>query len=550
MLVWDIQTGVVIRDVDFCNEAPGNLIFSGNQRTITLINGQYFLTYDGLNGTRLFGGSMLLSDSHQLGAQWAHNESLQYATSYKAKGKLTINIWELQLTPKLSCLLVESFHVPPQDGKFSFSPASFHASFVTKREVVILDIQDSRILLHTKTTQPLYKPPGQFSPDGCFFACGILEHKLSVWRNTPAGYVAWSTLQPRLPFNKFSFSPTVTSILTWGPEGIQLLHPEISASSLSPNKIKPLHQHRNHLVTCSADGTWIATAQHEGSVVTVLDSLLGVPLWSIHVGVHIQDIKIVDDTIFVADGYRLISWKLDTGGGATVSGSYDTVGVGAHMDGGGSLVLSNDCSQIAFAVGMGVFLYDIKVQEILMRCTMGNPVMLMRFSQDGSQLGVFCNSSMHDCFNFTKFKMEDWCSADTATVLLDDEKPWVSLFRSPHGYCIGSKSGWVENSRDGNLLWLPPNWRTKHGLDVGWEGNFLALMGSHHQEPIIIELQPQPHLSPLPDIFQPPLPTHHHFCFFPHFHSLSSPMFLYYRMLCSYSFLPSLPPLPSHTPLS
>ena len=95
-------------------------------------------------------------------------------------------------------------------------------------------------------------------------------------------------------------------------------------------------------------------------------------------------------------------------------------------------------------------------------------------------------------------------SANTLTRFLDNEEPWVSLFGSPHGYCIGSRSEWVKDSRDGHLLWLPPNWRTKHGLDVRWDGNFLALVGIHHHKPIVIKLQPQPLLSPLPDIWSPP----------------------------------------------
>ena len=442
---------------------------------------------------------MLLSGNNQLGAQWTHKESLQYATSFKAKGKLVINIRELQLIPEPSFPLVESFLVPPHDGKFSFSPASFHASFVTEAEVVVLDVRGSRILFHTKTTKSLYKPPGQFSPDGSFFACGTLEHTICIWRNTSTGYVSWSTLQPRLPFNKFSFSPTAISILAWSPEGIQLLHPGNSINPLSPSNIKPLHQLGKHLVACSADGTHIATAQLKGSIITVLDPLSGTPLQSIHTSMQIQDIRIVGTTIFVVDGHELISWNLEAGGGATVSGSY---GIGAHMDGGDSLVLSNDCSQIAFAVGNEVFLYDIEVQGIFTGYTMDYPVILMQFSQDGCQLGVLCDPGNGDNFNFTKLPVENWHSVNVTQMFLNPKELQIGHFQSPLGYYIGRRSEWIRDSTCGNILWLPPNWRTKHGLDLRWEGDFLALVGSHHQEPIIIELQPQSKLL-LPS---PPLP--------------------------------------------
>ena len=76
-------------------------------------------------------------------------------------------------------------------------------------------------------------------------------------------------------------------------------------------------------------------------------------------------------------------------------------------------------------------------------------------------------------------------------ITMTDRESWVNFFQSPHGYSIERMSEWVGNSRD-VLLWLPPNWRTKYGLDVRWDGNFLALVGSHHKKPIIVEFQPQP----------------------------------------------------------
>jgi hypothetical protein len=476
---------------------------------------------------------VLLSNDNQLGAQWTHKESLQYATSFQAKGKLIINIRELQLIPKPSFSLVESFLVSPHNGEFSFSPASFHASFVTEVEVVVLDVRGSRILFHTKTTQSLYKPPGQFSPDGSFFACGTLEHKICIWRNTSTSYVSWSTLQPRLPFSKFSFSPTAISILAWSSEGIQLLHPENSINPLSPNKIKPLHQLGKHLVAYSRDRTHIATAQLKGSIITVLDPLLGTPVQSIHTGVQIQDIKIVGTTIFVADGHELISWNLEAGGGATVSDSYC---IGAHMDEGDSLVLSNDCSQIAFAIGKEVFLYDIEVQGIFTGYTMDHPVILIQFSQDGCQLDVFCDPG--DGYNFgpTELKMENWYSADVTQRFLSHKGSQIRHFQSPLGYFVGLWSEWIKDSRYSDILWLPPNWRRKSGLDMRWEGDFLALVGSHHQEPIIIEFQPQP-LPPSPPLppLPPPLPL-------PPSPSIPSSLPLYSSSLPP--FLPSLLPLP------
>jgi hypothetical protein len=133
------------------------------------------------------------SPHFQLGAHWVYEESLQFSTSFENDGMLVVNIQELQQTSTPPLALIKSFPALPC-GKFSFSPMSFYASFVTKMEVIILDIEDSRILLQAKATHSPYTQPGCFSPGGCFFAYGIQEYKIHIWKNTSANYVPWSNL--------------------------------------------------------------------------------------------------------------------------------------------------------------------------------------------------------------------------------------------------------------------------------------------------------------------------------------------------------------------
>ena len=497
VLIWDIQTGVRIKDV--YTEISGKIAFHGDQRTFTIIGRNIVYTYDGLNGALQCQAELLLSSLNQQGTCWPYKDTLQLATSSEANGKLVVNIVEFQQTSGPQLHVVESFLIPSQHGTFSFSPLSLHASFVTEDEIIILNVQDSKILLSTQVTQELHAQSSLFSPDGHFFACGTKEGGICIWKNTPTSYVSWSTLQPRFPFKKFSFSPTTISILAWGPTGIQLLHPEKFTSSQSPDETKPHSQHKNHLVACSTDGKHIVIAQQKDNVVTVLNPLCGTLLWTIQVGVVIQDIKVLGNILFVTDGHGLLSWNIGAGeigchtGRATV---YDNIGIGHDMD---NFILSNDCSHLAFTVGTTVFLYSIQAQKILLEHVMDGVVTNIQFSQDGCWLGVFGNTknpNKDTDIYFTTLKMvEDWHSVDVTTKFLANKWSWVSLFQSPHGYRIGSMSEWVTDSKDGNLLWLPPNWRTKHGLDVGWDSDFLALVGSHHKRPIIIKLQPLPLLS-------------------------------------------------------
>ena len=389
VFIWEIQTGVRINDVGVA--ALGKVIFHGDQRALTIIGSNKVYTYDGLKGTKQFQpkAELLPLPLNQQGACWAHNDTFWFATSSEANGKLVINIQEFQPTSDPPLLVVESFPVPSHHGTFSFSPVSFHASFITENEVTILNVQDSKILLSTQVTQQLHTQSSHFSPDGHYFACGTSESRISIWKNTPTGYELWSTLQPRLPFKKFAFSPTAISVLAWGSTGIQLLYPESSASPQSPIETKPTSQHRNYLVACSTDGKHITIAQQKDSIVTVLDPLFGTTLWFICVGVVIQDIKVVDNILFVADGYGVFSWDLGAGeiechtSRVTVC---DSIAIGHDVD---KSVLSNDCSHIAFTVGRSVFLYDIQAQEILIERVMDGVVTNIQFSQDGCQLGVF-----------------------------------------------------------------------------------------------------------------------------------------------------------------
>ena len=265
MRIWDTQKGAVINDIDI-NDF-GEIVFSEVEGTITLIVGEGYHMYDGSSGTRLCSGEFLQSHNHHLGAHWAQEESLWFATSFETDGRFVIDIQELQPTSDPPLLVVKSFPIPPQGGKFSFCPISFHASFVSEVEVVILDVQDSKVLLQTKATQPLYTPPGYFSPQGRFFACGTLQGDIYVWRQTAPDYLPWSSFRPRSPLEGFLFSPAEASILSWSPGGVQLLHPHRRSSLSPPHEIEHYHRGDNHFVASSA-GTHILVAQQEGSVIS------------------------------------------------------------------------------------------------------------------------------------------------------------------------------------------------------------------------------------------------------------------------------------------
>ena len=481
--IWDVQTGTIIYNIK--NWKIDKLVFSGNHQAVTLLGGDgTFRTYDGLNGTCMHKDKLVSSPSFVLDAHWIHKKSLLFPTVSKKDEKLMVNIQELQptLTPPLS--LIVSFLVPPHDGEFSFSPVSLHASFTTKTGLIILNTQDSKILLQVEEPSSLFTPPGHFSSDGCFFACGTEEFEICIWKNTSVNYVPWCNLCSRLPFNGFSFSPIKSSILTWGGMGVQLLEPSKYLTTPSSKKPKHHQQCENHLVAYSADGTYVAMVQQEDGVITILNALLNIPIQSFNTRMPILDIKINNSTIFVVGMDALVKWDLEMG---RIVCDYESI---VMATGWSRATLSGDCSHIAFTNGEEVLLYNIQAQRVLHKYTADLFVSDIRFSPDGHKLWFTCVDIYSSDYDFDPYLMELEVEEDgnVTTKELSGVWPWVNLF-SPHCQQVEWASEWVIDSSGTKLLWLPLSWRTRNEGCVRWDGNFLAFVDGHHPVPIIIKFQ-------------------------------------------------------------
>ena len=498
IIIWDVQTGILANTIE--SQTFGKLVFSRNHRIITLLGEDSIChTYDVLNGIELCQGNIVSSPCY--GASWVHEDTLQFATGFRTDEVFVINIYQLQPTPTNSLHIISSFHVPQYYGYFSFSPASSHAAFTAKTEVVILDVQTSKLLLQTKVNPVHYQLQGKFSPDGCFFACEVSVHEICVWQNTSTNYVPWCTLQPRLPFNQFSFSPITSSILTWGFEGIQLLYSDKNLSTPDPNRTRPNHQGRGHLVAYSKNCAHIATAQEGDSIVTVLDPVSGVLLQSIDTGVEIEGVGIIDDRILVVSEGALSWWNLEVGESVLSANclriEWITV-TGSHRI---HLAFSPNGSWIAFASGGDVFLYDINTLKILAKHTPDGVVSDIQFTphQNKLQLLVYVMQDQYSPLSICKTSVtahnveleiaEDGGFGNVTTELLEGWWSWVNLFSC--GYYIESDDGqWVVDPIGTKLFWLPPDWRIKDC--ARWSGNFLILANPLHPKPIIIQFHPDP----------------------------------------------------------
>ena len=421
-----------------------------------------------------------------------------------------INVYELQPTSTSPLDTVSSFPMPfhtdssfpvwsPDQGRFSFSPVSFHASFVTRTEFIIVDVQSSQLLLQTKVAQVDYTVPPQFSANGCFVAYKTLKEEVCIWENGPTGYVPWCSLRARLSFKTFLFSPTSLSVLCWGQDlkGIQLLCPDNCLSPPSPNEAESHYQDGNHLVAYSADEVHIAIAKQGYDAITILDFLLGTPQQVINTDMRIKDIKIIDNTVFVTDGHKLVSWELEAAG--VEDCGYSTgrvINESLAIDSDAKcLRLSHDCSQIAYATEtkMGVAIYNIQAQETLQHTPSNLWVRDIWFSPSDHQLWFIGGLNPYSFQNFYIRRLmiedgfDDWSSESQGDYA---EVGWSWANHFSYGYHVKMDSEWVTDSRGSKLLWLLPAWRTQNWMEVRWDGRFLALLGGYHPKPIIIEFQP------------------------------------------------------------
>ena len=497
LVIWDIQTGVVIMKVNTPNS--GKTVFHGNQRTITLVaGGGDIYTYNMFDGVLPQVDNVPLSLGSWSHTHWAHEGTLYFAVNLETDGKHMICIKELQATLTSPLHTLSSFPIPPQDGEFSFSPVSFHASFVTKNEVIVLDVQDSKPLLQAQVTQEDIKP-GQFSPNGCFFACGLSEDKICIWQNTPTAYLPWRTLRPRLPFTELLFSPTAVSISCHGFRGIQLLQLGNHPGPLPPIEADPHCKYQKHLVAYSADWVHIAMARHGRNIVTVLNCCSGNPQQLIDPDMEVQDIRIVENTLFVVDRCKLVCWELEAGGteGSAQSARRIAVETLVIDPSAEHLTLSHNCSQIAFTMGGTVFLHNLRAPGPITKYVSAHKVSELQFSPDQCKLQLLTESideaggskSYPINYHLVELAMMEGGGFGAVVVKPTKAREWKHL--SSYGCCINSLwSDWVEDPTGRKLLWLPPNWRPIMQRNVKWNGNFLALTHGYHPEPVIIQFHP------------------------------------------------------------
>ena len=243
---------------------------------------------------------------------WAHEKSFRIATTAEDRKGWTVTIFEVGRT----LTRIESFPFQSHFDFQVFSPAthricaSVFGNPDRDPEFLILDVRNSNVLLRETGA---YSQPA-FSPDGSLFAASAKDH-LRVWRYTSGHYTQWREFRQTL--TKLQFSPASSSIL--GAAGVlHVLRLDYSPIAVSTNSVTATHSRPHDAF--SPGGTYIATAYHGESTITITDLRTQNPSPSqyIDTDLEISAIVLTGNVLLVKASDTIATWLLTENG--TVDG--------------------------------------------------------------------------------------------------------------------------------------------------------------------------------------------------------------------------------------
>ena len=322
LIVWDIQTRGVAKEIEYSGTKNVSLIWSLDRRTIGAIfqdqdccdpelydqNTDINYTvcvYNIALGTILFPGTLQSRREPQL---WAHNTSFQVMTVGWNDQGYTIEISEVgSILTKVTSFHIKSFHSNSQESPIrSFSPVTYQISILTlQNNIHILDIQNSECLLETEKNSGF----DCFSSDGSLFAAYSFDG-VYIWKHTSGYYTMWRRLpwrQSGLRNCSLQFSPTLSSLMGY-PDGVlQVWHLDGPLITANPTGSTPL-------AVLSCCGTYMVACYARDSTITITNPLSQIPLQYIDTDMEIYRLALTGNILLVWDFDELVAWQLTEDG--------------------------------------------------------------------------------------------------------------------------------------------------------------------------------------------------------------------------------------------
>ena len=527
---WDLQTGGRISAIPLTPNTSSwyfSSTYSMDGKTVAIACRDLRNTavtiisaYNLLSGTHAY--SYRVSEGRVVAPIWTHGEFIRFVTLKPG----SITVWEVGFTSMQTLAEVESLpapddispddiipnHVAPDENvqiHFAdrinsknplFLPARPRLAFILREAVIVWDARESKILLNFVGNG---QPGGvSFSSDGRFFACGsAIGQGIHLWKESPTGYVLHRKFVSSISGEVASiFIGREDTIPFLSPNGESIITSKYSETQLwrTTDPITPLPrvptqfaERTAFLLGFSPDKLLVATARLGDNVVTIIDLKSGNPRLVVDTSMKICGLGVTRNTVIVVGYGKIVTWDLPAGDHA--------LGVGANIDDSIRTVVFNHSAPppttlhsasispdfnyivITREASDGLDIYDISTGKHLVGTTVSGH--MPWFTQDGREVWSSRTLLMVG-WKITKDEQSGVIGMEPfrSNIGPSGGFPWISS----HGhYVMGD--GWVFNSRDKRLMWLPHYWRSYERLWT-WDGRFAGLLDPGLPEPVILEL--------------------------------------------------------------
>jgi len=445
-------------------------------------DGPTISTYNLISGTHIY--SHRASEGWIIAPIWTHGEFLRFSTVKPG----SITIWEVGFTSDHTLAGIKSLPAPDDAGseEHLFLPTPSRLAFILDETVLIWGARDSKFLLNFVCGDG---PQGlSFSSDGHFFACGVTRQGVHLWKESPTGYVLHQKLVSGLAdgwITPFLLSPDGESIITFKDSETQLWRTTDPINP--PSNVSTQHaEQTNFVLAFSPDKSFIATGRFGENIATIIDLKSGDPRLIINTGMEILNLGVTGSTAIVVGEGKIVTWNLPAGDcvldvRANIHNSVRAI-VFDHLppppEWLHSASISPDFNHLVITGWMGesLHIYDVSTGKHLVGTTTHHGSHSW-FTRDGREVwnthGGGQKIIRGGGSDVIRLEPLNWSARPSGGFHSE----------STHGHEI-TDDGWILDSRNKRVMWLPHHWR----VSCIWDGRFLALFDSELPEPVIIEM--------------------------------------------------------------
>ena len=334
LVIWDIQTGGVAKEIECGGAYSAALAWSLNGSTIGIISSSYAVfIYNAASGTMHAPGTLPSADKPYL---WACDVSFRAMTTARDDEGLIIEVFEVG--PVLT--KIESFRIGSLRGDFwvgPFSQTTHRISISVGDDHFVFDIRNSHRLLISGE----YLKSSCFSSDGSLFA-GISKSAVHIWKYTSDGYTPWRKFpypNSRFHCRFLQFSPTSSSLLARSNKILQLWRLD------GPPIVSHPDPRLSPFITLSRCGSYMAAGNERGSIVTITNLVSQTPIHSIDTSMSIGWLALTGNVLLVSDLTTIAVWRL------TEEGAVDGVFINRRAGRGDSIWTVSTPGTPKFSVG-------------------------------------------------------------------------------------------------------------------------------------------------------------------------------------------------------